>query len=99
MEEQRPGYGDSGAVKKLRLPDGLPVGINDLDIILREVADLKLTDNQSIKKELLDRVKTCNYVPSGAEYEYSAALLQEYQRKFRGSNAVKDSIRGRPPGG
>jgi hypothetical protein len=99
MEEQRPGYGDSRAVKKLRLPGGLLVGINDLDIILREVAELKLTDNRSIKKELLDRVKTCNYVPSGAEYEYSVALLQEYQRKFGGSDAVKDSIRSQPPGG
>jgi hypothetical protein len=40
-------------IKKLTLPDGFRVGISNLDNILKEVADLKLTDTQSIKKELL----------------------------------------------
>ena len=62
-------------IKKLTLPEGLRVGISNLDNILREVAGLKITDTNTIKAELLGRVKTYNYVPSSAEYEYSAALL------------------------
>lgn len=82
MEEQRHSYEASRAIKKLRLPDGFRVGIQNLDTILKEVADLKLNEPNSIKKELLERVKACNYVPSSAEHEYSAALYREYQRKF-----------------
>jgi hypothetical protein len=69
-------------IKKLTLPDGFRVGISNLDDILKEVVELKLTDTNTIKMELLERVKACNYVPAGAEYEYSAALYREYQRKF-----------------
>ena len=69
-------------IKKLTLPDGSRVGISNLDNVLNEVADLKLNDTNTIKSELLDRVKTYNYVPSVAEHEYYAALLREYQRKF-----------------
>ena len=69
-------------IKKLTLPDGSRVGIADLDIILKEVADLKLTDAKAIKTELLERVKKCNYVASGAEDDYSAALFQEYEVKI-----------------
>ena len=82
MEKQKDGFGAGEAIRKLRLLDGLQVGIKNLDAILREVAELKLTDNQSLKTELLGRVKTCNYVPYGAEHEYSAVLLREYQRIF-----------------
>ncbi len=91
MEEPKFYYEASAAraIKKLTLPDGLQVGIKNLDTILREFAELKLTDTQSLKNELLERVKTCNYVPSGAEYEYSAALLREYQRKFWGTRSIK----------
>ncbi|MFP3976234.1 MAG: hypothetical protein ACLFVK_08455 [Dehalococcoidia bacterium] len=34
-----------------------------MDNILKEVADLELTDANTIKVELLERVKPCNYVP------------------------------------
>jgi hypothetical protein len=77
-------------IKKLTLPDGFRVGIINLDNVLKEVADLKLADTSSIKTELLNRIKTCNYVPSSAEEEYSAALYQEYQRKFGRSGEGKD---------
>ncbi len=73
------------ATKKLTLLDGFQVGIVNLDNILREVAELKLTDASAIKRELLERVKTCNYVPSSAEYEYSTALYQEYKRQLNKS--------------
>jgi hypothetical protein len=68
-------------VKKLALPHG-EVGIVNLENILKEVADLKLVDNEAIKKELLKRVKIYNYVAPSAEADYSKALLKEYKRQY-----------------
>jgi hypothetical protein len=73
------------AIKQLTLPDGFQVGIINLDTILREVAELNLTDTEVIKRELLERVKAYNYVASGAEYDYSTALLRAYRRQFEKS--------------
>jgi len=72
----------SGNITKLTLSDGLQVGILDLDRILQEVSELNLSDNQSIGKELIDRVKEDNYVAKSAEKEYVPALIHEYQKKF-----------------
>ena len=69
-------------VKKLTLPDGSQVGIVNLENILNEVANLKLADNEAIKKELLTRVKIYNYVAPSAEADYSKALLNEYEKLF-----------------
>ena len=80
-------------IKKLTLPDGFRVGIANLDNILNEVAKLKLTDTQSIKTELLGRVKAYNHIASGAEGEYSTALFQEYQRKFGKSELEKNGFK------
>lgn len=84
MPEEKPRCGSDPArqIKKLTLPDGFRVGIMNLDNILKEVADLKLTDIKAIKTELLERVKSCNYVASSAESEYAVALFQEYQQKL-----------------
>jgi hypothetical protein len=79
-------------VKKLILPDGFRVGISNLDNIIKEVAELKLTDARAIEIELLKRVKTCNYVASGAENEYAKALLQEYNRKWGKVEAAKTEM-------
>jgi hypothetical protein len=68
-------------IKKLVLPGG-EVGIVNLESILKEVADLKLVDNEAIKKELLQRVKIYNYVAPSAEADYSKALLKEYKRQY-----------------
>jgi len=72
----------SGNIRKITLPDGLQVGILNLDMILQEVSELNLSDNQSIGKELIDRVKESNYVAKSAEKEYVSALIHEYQKKF-----------------
>ncbi|UCC16555.1 MAG: hypothetical protein JSU58_09330 [Dehalococcoidales bacterium] len=72
----------SGNIRKITLPDGLQVGIRDLDNILQEIADLSLSDTEDIGKELIDRIKTCNYVATGAEKDYVSALIHEYQKKF-----------------
>ena len=79
-------------VKRLTLPDGFRVGISNLDNILEEVADLKLTDARTIEVELLKRVKTCNYVASGAENEYATVLFQEYNHKWGKAEAGKTEI-------
>ncbi len=95
MAREKPRYDASpaGMIKKLTLPDGFRVGILNLDNILKGVADLKLTDAQLIKKELLERVKAQNYVARGAESDYSLALFQEYQRKFGESKEIRDSYK------
>ncbi len=87
MSEQRPCCAAAAArvVKKLTLGNGFQVGIFNLDSILKEVADLKLVDAKAIKGELLKRVKIHNYVASGAETDYSAALFREYRRQFEKS--------------
>ncbi len=84
MSEQQPCCADAVArmVQKLTLPNGLQVGILNLDNIIKDVADLKLSDVETIKGELLKRVKIHSYVASGAETDYSAALLQEYRRQL-----------------
>ena len=68
-------------IKKLVLPGG-EVGIVNLEGILKEVADLKLADEEAIKKGLLQRVKIHNYVAPGADDNYSKALLNEYEKLF-----------------
>jgi len=67
--------------KKLVLPGG-EVGIVNLDNILKEVADLKLADSQTVRRELLQRAKIYNYVAPRAEPDYSRALLNEYEKLF-----------------
>lgn len=79
------------ATKKVTLPDGLQVGIINLDTIIKEVIELKLTDNGAIKKELLERAKFHNYIASNAEYDYSAALFGEYRRQFEKFKQEKGS--------
>ncbi len=72
----------AGMVQRLTLTDGLQVGILHLDNIIKDVADLKLTDVETIKGELLNRVKIHSYVAPVAETDYSAALFQEYSRQL-----------------
>ena len=88
MTEAKPCCAAAAArmIKKLVLPGGLQVGISNLENILKEVADLKLADNETIKKELLQRVKTYNYVAPGAEADYSKALLKEYKQQYGNPN-------------
>jgi len=84
MQEDRPCCPEAAArmVKKLTLPDGFQVGIVKLENIIKEVADLKLVDNETIKRELLQRVKIYNYVAPAADDKYSEALCKEYKRQY-----------------
>jgi hypothetical protein len=91
-EKPRSDTDTAKTIKKLTLSDGFRVGIMNLDNILKEVADLKLTDTNAIKTELLERVKSCNYVASSAESEYAIALFKEYQRKWGKTEVDKDGV-------
>jgi hypothetical protein len=51
MEKQSGDANTTRTLKKLTLPDGFRVGISNLDTILKEVADLKLTDSMTIETE------------------------------------------------
>ena len=73
-------------VKKLTLPDGSQVGISIFENMLKEVADLKIADDNAIKKELLQRGKINNYVAPRAEADYSKALLKEYKQQYGNPN-------------
>jgi len=85
MEEQ---------IKKITLTDGLQIGIKNLNSILSEVANLKLTDHQVLKQQLLDRVKdNGNYVPPGAKDEYTSALIRQYMQKYGETEEIRNRNR------
>jgi len=73
-------------IKKPALPGGFQVGIVNLENILKEVADLKLADDEIIKSELLKRIKIYNYVAPPAEADYSEALLKAFNRQYGNPN-------------
>lgn len=58
--------------------NGSPVGVIGLDEILAEVRNLGIADEDSLKEELLARVKKRNYVSPGYEPHYREALWREY---------------------
>jgi hypothetical protein len=70
------------AIAQLILPDGSPVGMLNLERILRQVTDLKFVDDRAIGSELLHRARVYNYIAPGAEADYSTALIEEYRRRL-----------------
>jgi hypothetical protein len=69
---------DQIKIKKIPI-DGKETGIDRLDWILREVANLRLTGDEKITDELVKRVQQFNYIPSKKITEYRVALLQQYK--------------------
>ncbi|MCX7703739.1 MAG: hypothetical protein N2234_06545 [Planctomycetota bacterium] len=55
------------------------VGIAGLDEIIAAVRKLGVSDEQEIKRELIERVKRRNWVPKEVEREYAEALFKEYK--------------------
>jgi hypothetical protein len=84
MQEEKPCCDANAArrIRRLTLPNGIQVGIVNLESILKDVTDLKLADDDSIKKELLKRVKAYNYVAPSADSDYSKALFEEYKQRI-----------------
>jgi hypothetical protein len=65
---------------KMILVDGKETGIDQLDWILAEVRNLRLSDDTAITEELLKRTQTLNYVPTKKKDAYGAALLEKYKK-------------------
>jgi hypothetical protein len=64
-------------IKQIRI-NGLPTGIAMLEKTISEVKVRNIRDRTQLKKELMDRVKIYNYIPTGAYEAYADAVLAEY---------------------
>lgn len=71
-------------IRKLKLLSGSQVGIVNLENVLKEIAGLKLLDDEAIKRELLKKVKIYNYVAPAVQDDYVEALFREYERETKG---------------
>lgn len=87
MEMKKPCCAGSVArmVGRITLPDGLEVGILNLEDILKEVADLQLADAARIRKELLERARSCNYITASVEEKYAEGLYRAYEQRQTGT--------------
>ena len=56
------------------------IGLTMLDLVFAEVHRLGLTDDATVRAELLKRVKVYNYVPPPAEDAYAGAVYREYAK-------------------
>jgi hypothetical protein len=66
-------------IKIRKIPiDGKETGIDRLDWILLDVANLDLTHDETITTEIVRRVQQFNYIPTKKMAEYRKALLREY---------------------
>jgi hypothetical protein len=68
---------DQIKIKKIPI-EGKDTGIDRLNWILQEVANLHLTNDDAITDEIVKRVSQFNYIPSKKMLEYRKALLREY---------------------
>ncbi|WP_321504240.1 NAC family transcription factor [uncultured Methanoregula sp.] len=69
---------DQIKIKKIAI-DGKDTGIDRLDWIFADVANLHLTNDTMITDELVKRVLQFNYIPSKKMPEYREALLREFR--------------------
>ena len=69
---------DQIKIKKIPI-DGKETGIDRLDWILLDVADMNLTNDETIITEIIKRVQQFNYIPTKKMAEYRKALLREYK--------------------
>ncbi len=69
----------SGEITKVTIR-GNKIGLMGLSDIFDEVKAMKLKDDDSIKKQLLQKLKSQNYVPPSAEEDYTKAIFREYKK-------------------
>lgn len=69
---------DQIKIKRIAI-EGKDTGIDRLDWILQEVANLHLSRDDEIADELVKRVLQFNYIPSKKMPEYREALLREFR--------------------
>ena len=71
--------------------NGDRIGIIGLKEIFNDVKEKGITDQETIKHELIQRAKSKNYITEKFEGEYSAALLREY-RRFLGEEVEEEDM-------
>ena len=69
---------DQIKIKKIPI-DGKDTGIDRLDWILQEVANLHLASEDAVADELVKRVLQFNYIPTKKMPEYREALIRQYR--------------------
>jgi hypothetical protein len=69
----------AGDVRQITV-DGKTVGINGLDYILKQVAELNLSGPAQVKEALFEAVKASHYIPTKKAGAYEDALYSEYLR-------------------
>ena len=72
---------------------GSLIGLMDLKKAIEEVKALNLNEQSEIKKILLAKVKSKNYIPGSQEKVYGQSLLREY-RKSLGLPVEEESQNG-----
>ncbi|RJQ39334.1 MAG: thioredoxin family protein [Nitrospiraceae bacterium] len=65
------------------------VGMIGLKDIFNDIKEKGITDQETIKHELIQRVKSKNYITEKFEVEYAAALFREY-RRFLGEEVEEE---------
>jgi len=61
---------------------GTQIGIIGLAEILEKVKAMQLQEELEIKKNLLVKAKSKNYIPSSQEVDYGRSLLREYRKSL-----------------
>lgn len=61
---------------------GTQIGLIGLTEILEEVKAMQLQEELEIKKNLLTKAKTRNYIPSSQEEDYGRSLVREYRKSL-----------------
>lgn len=59
---------------------GMQIGLIGLSEIFATLKKMNLSDESEIKKQLLEQVKTENYVPDSKSEQYTQALLRQYKK-------------------
>jgi small redox-active disulfide protein 2 len=68
---------------------GNRIGIIGLDEVFQSAKQAQITDEQTLKDFLLQKVKEQNYIPSSVEEDYKNALYREY-RRFLGEDVEEE---------
>ena len=76
-------------ITQLRIGGNL-VGLAGLEDVFAQIKALGVSDEMTLKSEIIQRLGKINYMPSGSEEEYGKALLLEYRRTL-GEQIEEDS--------
>jgi hypothetical protein len=66
-------------VRKLKI-NGIMTGISGLEECMTAIREMDPAEENAIRAALMEKVRTSNYVPPGAEEAYGKALMEEYRK-------------------